>query len=70
MAAAIHEIHEISNINSNDVAILVVADNDAILIDSFCFDPICEVYRQVVIGLMVMNFYFLICHNYSLLFSK
>ena len=43
MTAAIHEIHEISNINSNDVAILVVADNDAILIDSFCFDPICEV---------------------------
>ena len=43
MAAAIYEIHEIGDINSNDVAFLVVADNDAILIDSFCFDPICEV---------------------------
>ncbi len=28
MTAAIHELHGIGDINSNDVAILVVADND------------------------------------------
>ena len=62
--AAIYEIHEIGYINSNNMVFLVVADNDAILIDSFCFDLVCEVNRQVVIGLIVMNFHFITGHSF------